>query len=38
MIYFVNIKDLMCNFCGIYCFFFFLNQILSDLDEKNIKI
>ena len=22
MIYFVNIKDLTCNFCGVYCFFF----------------
>ena len=37
MIYFVNVKDLTCNFCGVY-FFFSLNQFLFDLDEKNIKI
>ena len=23
MIYFMNIEDLTCNFCGIYCFFSF---------------
>ena len=36
MIYFVNIKDLTCNFCSVYCFFF-LNQFLSDLDEKKYQ-